>query len=157
MTENPNTSRAKTAKPFASEGTASEHAKTAGAAAVREFAEQGAAYTKNAYENTKVAAAETHKAFEQTYSAVAQGVAEFNQQWLEMIRANTNAAFDFSRQLVGVKSPSAFLELSAAHARKQFETFAEQSQQLAGLAQRVTTDAVQPLQASVKSVFSKAA
>jgi phasin len=143
MTENPNTTKAKTAKTLASEGTA--------------FAEQGAAYTRNAYENTKVAAAETHRAFEQTYSAVAQGVAEFNQQWIEMIRANTNAAFDFSRQLVGVKSPSAFLELSAAHARKQFETFAEQSQQLAGLAQKVTTEAVQPLQAGVKSVFTKAA
>jgi phasin len=157
MTENPNTTKAKTAKPFAGEGTASEHTKAAGAAAVREFAEQGAAYTKNAYENTKVAAAETHRAFEQTYSAAAQGVAEFNLQWIEMVRANTNSAFDFSRQLVGVKSPSAFLELSVAHARKQFETFAEQSQQLAGLAQRVTTEAVQPLQASVKSVFTKAA
>jgi phasin len=134
------------------------NAKTAaGAAATREFVEQGAAYTKDAYEKTKGAAEETNKALEQTYSAVAQGVAEFNMQWLEMARANTNSAFEFSRQLVGVKSPAAFLELSAAHARKQFETFTEQSQQLASLAQKVTTDAVQPLQAGVKSVFTKAA
>jgi hypothetical protein len=59
--------------------------------------------------------------------------------------------------LVGVKSPSEFLELWAAHARKQFENFAQQAQHLAGLAQKVTTDGVGPLQAGVKSAFSKAA
>ncbi len=149
MTENPAATKAKTTKPFASEGSARP---MSGATAMREFAEQGAAYTKDAYEHTKTA----HKALEQTYSTVAQGVAEFNLQWIEMVRANTNSAFDFSRQLVGVKSPAAFLELSAAHARKQFETFAEQSQQLAGLAQKVTTEAVQPLQAGVKNAFTKA-
>jgi phasin len=156
MTENPNATNAKTAKPFAGEGSASGRP-MAGAAAVREFAEQGAAYTKNAYENTKVAAAETHKALEQTYSTVSKGMAELNLQWIEMIRANTNSALDFSRQLMGVKSPAAFLELSAAHTRKQFETFAEQGQQLASLAQKVSTEAVQPLQAGVKNVLTKAA
>jgi hypothetical protein len=42
-------------------------------------------------------------------------------------------------------------------ARKQFEIFTEQAKQLTSLAQKVTTDAVQPLQAGVKSTFSKAA
>ena len=53
-----------------------------------------------------------------------------------------------------MKSPSEFLELWAAHARKQFETLTRQAQHLA---QKVTTDAVEPLQAGVKSAFSKAA
>jgi hypothetical protein len=39
-------------------------------------------------------------------------------------------------------------KLSAAHARK-FEIFTEQAKQLTSLAQKVTTDAVQPLQAGV--------
>jgi hypothetical protein len=56
-----------------------------------------------------------------------------------------------------VKSPSEFLELLVAHAHKQFETFTEQAQQLTSLAQKVTTDAVGPLQAGVKNAFSKAA
>jgi hypothetical protein len=95
--------------------------------------------------------------FEQTYSVFAKNAADFNLQWIEMVRVNTNSAFDFSRQLVGVKSPSEFLELWVAHARKQFENFTQQAQHLAGLAQKVTTDAVGPLQAGVKSAFSKAA
>ena len=74
-----------------------------------------------------------------------------------MVRGNSNSAFDFARQLLGVKSPSEFLEFSAAHARKQFETFTEQAQHLMALAQKVTTDAVRPLQAGLTSAFSKAA
>ena len=109
------------------------------------------------YEKTKAAAGETNKLIEQTYSAVAKSAADFNVKWIEMVRANTNSSLDFSRKLVGVKSPSEFLELSAAHARQQFEIFTEQAQQLTSLLQKVTTDAVQPLQAGVKSAFSKAA
>ena len=66
-----------------------------------------------------------------------------------------NAAFDFARQLTRVKSPSEFFELSTAHARKQFETFTEQTKHLTSLAQKVTTDAAQPLQSGVVKVFNK--
>jgi phasin len=123
----------------------------------KEFAQQGAAYGKDIFEKSKAAAEETNMALQQTYSTVAKGAAEFNVQWIEMVRANTNSSLDFARQLMDVKSPSEFLELSAAHARKQFETFAEQAQHLTGLAQKVTTEAVQPLQAGVKSAINKAA
>jgi phasin len=125
--------------------------------AVKELAQQGAAYSRDIYEKSKAAAEETNKALQDTYSTVAKGAADFNVQWIEMVRTNTNSTLDFARQLVGVKSPSELLELSVAQARKQFETFTEQATQLAGLAQKVTTDAVQPLQASVKTAFSKAA
>jgi phasin len=125
--------------------------------AVREFAQQGAVFSKDMYEKSKAAAEETNKTLQETYSTVAKGAADFNAQWIEVVRANTNSTLDFARQLMGVKSPSEFLELSVAHARKQFETFTEQAQHLTGLAQKVTTDTVQPLQASVKTAFNKAA
>jgi len=59
-------------------------------------------------------------------------------------------------QLLGVKSPAEFIELSSAHARKQFEAFSEQSKHLAGLAQKVTTHALEPFQTGMKSVLTKA-
>jgi phasin len=140
---------ARTPKPYPYRAEGTEEA--------REFARQGASYTKDIYETTKAAAEETNRVIEQTYSAFAKSAADFNVQWIEIVRFNTTSAFDFSRQLVGVKSPSEFLELWAAHARKQFENFTQQAQHLAGLAQKVTTDAVGPLQAGVKSAFRKAA
>jgi hypothetical protein len=75
---------------------------------------------------------------------------------MEMVRANTNASFEFANRLIGVKSTSEFVELTTVHTRKQFEVFAEQAQQLASLAQKVTADAMKPLQAGVKTAFDKA-
>jgi phasin len=158
MTENTAGAKAKTTKPFSSEGSSNfDRPMTQGTEAVREFAQQGAVYTKDIFEKTKAAADETNKILERTYSTAAKGTADFNLQWIEMARANTNSAFDLARQLVGVKSPSEFLELSTAHARKQFGAFTEQAQHLTALAQKMTTDAVQPLQAGVTSAFSKTA
>ena len=141
-----------TAKPLAGEGYRSE-----AAGAVRQVANQGAAFAKDVSERTKATADETTKVLEQTYSTVTKGAADFNRHWIEMVRANTNSTLDFVHQLLGVKSPAEFFELSSAHARKQFETFAEQSKHLTGLAQKVTTDAVEPLQAGMKSALTKAA
>ena len=157
MTENSTAAKVRTAKPFTSGGSNFDRPMTEGTEAVRELTQQGAAYSKDMYEKTNAAAEEANKVLERTYATVTKGAADFNLQSLEMARTNTNAAFDFARQLVGVKSPSEFLELSAAHARKQFETFTEQAQHLTALAQKVTTEVVQPLQAGVTSAFNKAA
>jgi phasin len=148
---NATAAKTRTSKPY------SDPSSIEGADAIRDFAQQGASYSKDMYETTKAGAVETNRLMQQTYSAVAKSAADFNLQWIEMLRANTNSALDFSRELIGVKSPSELLELSAAHARKQFETFAEQTQQLTSLTQKVTTDAVGPMQTGLKNAFSKAA
>ena len=111
----------------------------------REYAQQGADYSVGMAENVQAMA-----------STVIKDAAEFNVQWIEMVRANTNSSLDFARQLVSLKSPSEFFQLSAEHTRKQFEAVTQQAQHLAGLAQKVTTDAVQPMQAIVKSASKKA-
>jgi hypothetical protein len=70
---------------------------------------------------------------------------------LEHARSSKHAA------VLGVKSPSAFVELSAEHARKQAEALAEQARLLTGMAQKLTTDMGAPLQAGLKNVVNKAA
>jgi phasin family protein len=91
---------------------------------------------------------------QQTYSAGSKGAVDFNVHLLDIAQANMNEAFDFARQLARVTSLSQFMELSAAHARKHFETLTEQTQQLTTLAQKVTTEAAQPLTGAAKT-FSK--
>jgi hypothetical protein len=135
----------------------SEKAAASASAANREFAQQGAAVAKDAADRTTAAAEETNKAAGEVYSVVTSGTVDFHRQWIEMVRANTNAALDFAHQLIEAKSPTAFFELSTAHARKQAETFAEQAQHLTALVQRITADAAAPLQASAKSMFRRAA
>jgi phasin len=148
MTEN-YSAKPKT-KPFAGAGA------TEGPEAMRAAAEMGTAYAKDMFAKSQAAAQDTKKVLEQTYATATKGAAEFNLQLLEVMRANTNAAFDFAHALLAAKSPTEFLELTAAHARQQAATFTEQGQRLATLAQKVTTEAAQPLQTGVTKVFDKA-
>jgi len=120
----------------------------------REFAEKSAERVKDTAGKAQATAEETTKVMEHTYSTASKGAADFNFHLLEVAQTNMNAAFDFGRQLTRVKSPSEFFELSTAHARKQFEVFTDQTKQLTTLAQKVTTDAAQPLQSGVKKTFN---
>jgi len=54
--------------------------------------------------------------------------------------ASTTANLDFAQELISVKSPSEALELWTSHAKKQFETFAGHSKELAELTQKIATN-----------------
>ena len=121
----------------------------------RDFADKTSAFTKEALEKSKTAAAETTRVVEQSYKTASEGAVEFNLQFIEIAQANMNAAFDLARQLSRVKTPSEFLELSTTHARKQFETFTQQAQQLSTLAQKAATETARPFQAGITNVFDQ--
>lgn len=121
-------------------------------AVYREMAEKSIAQAKQGYEKMKVAAEEASDVMEETYSVASKGASDYGLKVIETIRANTNAHFDFVRELMGVKSPAEFVELTSTHARKQFETLSSQSKELTGLAQKVATDTSEPM----KSGFGKA-
>src|SRR4029077_13786346 len=87
---------------------------------------------------------------------VPQAIQDYNNKFIEFAQANTNAAFDFIQKLSAVKSPSAFVELSTEHARKQLETLTEQTKQLAALAQKVPLAPAEPLKTSVAKAFNHA-
>ena len=76
---------------------------------------------------------------------------------IEAARTNTNTAFDFAGKLMSAKSFSGFVELSTAHARKQFETLTSQSMELATPVQKVATETAEPVKESVNKVFKKVA
>ena len=127
------------------------------AEAMKDFADQGVAYGKKLADKSEAVADATSKSMQQTYSAAFSEAANFNAHWIEMVRENTNASLDLAQKLRAAKSPSEFFELSTVHARKQMETYAQQAQHLAGLAQKATSDAMKPMQAGMKNEFDKAA
>jgi phasin len=92
-----------------------------------------------------------------SYSTAFKGVQDYNNKFIEFAHANTNAAFDFVQKLSGVKSPSAFVELSTEHVRKQVETLTEQAKQLAALAQKVTLATGEPLKTGIGNALHRAA
>jgi phasin len=126
-------------------------------AAFREFAQRSAAQAKETYDRMKAAAEETTAVLEDTYTTAAKGVAAYNLKLIECARANSNAAFDFAGQFIGAKSLAEAVELSNAHARKQFEVTSEQTRELTALAQKVATDSAEPIKNGVSWAFSRVA
>jgi phasin len=126
-------------------------------AAFREIAEKSVAQAKDAYERVKAVAEEATDLLEDTYTTAAKGAADYNLKVIEAARTNTNAAFDYARELLDVKSFSEVIELSTAHARKQFEAMTAQTKELATLAQKVATETAEPIKAGVGNAFKKVA
>ena len=104
--------------------------------AFREMAEKGTTQAKKTYDKIDAATTEAADLIKNSYSTAVKGLQDYNNKFIEFAHANSNAAFDFIQKLPGVKSPSAFVELSTEHARKQHETLTEQTKQLAALGQR---------------------
>ena len=109
-------------------------------AAFRELADKSVAQVRNTYENAKAATEEATDLLKDTYKTAAKGATDYNLKVIEIARTNTNRAFDYAYELMGVKSPSEFVELSTAHTRKQFEAMTAQTKELTELAQKVTTE-----------------
>jgi phasin len=64
------------------------------------------------------------------YLTAVKGTHDYQTKILEFTQTNTKAAFDFTQKLMGVKSPSEFIELWTEHTRKQFETLTEQAKEV---------------------------
>jgi hypothetical protein len=115
------------------------------AKSVRDAAEKGAAQV----EKMTSAAGEM---MNETYAANMKGVQEYNAKMLEFANTNTNAAFEFMRQLTTAKTPTDFFTMSSNHLRQEFETYSRQAQELASIAQRATTATTD----TIKSGLNKA-
>lgn len=156
MTES---TKARTANPAT--GTATNPTPKFGSAempaSMHEMADKGMAQAKDNFNNAKAATEEAAHVFQQTYTVAAKGATDYNLKVFEIARFNTNAAFDYARELLGVKSLSEFVELSSARSRQQFETMTAQSKELATLAQRVSSETAEPLKTGISGVFNKVA
>jgi phasin len=121
--------------------------------ALAQFAENGAAQVRESYEKMSAATAEASNLIQNSCTTVAKGAVEYNAKLIDIACANANAAFDYARELNAMKSPAQFLEVTSEHARRLFGVFTEQSRELAALAQRLASEAAEPLRAGMTKAF----
>ena len=124
-------------------------------AAFRDMAEKSLSQAKDTYEKMKAVAEEATDVLEDTYTTATKGFSDYGLKIIEIARANTNAGFDFANDLFTVKSVAEVLELSTTHARQQFEAMTAQAKELAALAQKVATEAAEPMKEGVNKAFKK--
>lgn len=125
--------------------------------ASREFAQASTANVRETFEQTKSGIQDLDNVLERTLTTATRSATDFNLQLIEIARSNANSAFDFARQLIGMQSPAELLGLSVAHARKQFESFTGQTQQLATRDQKGAADAAEPLATGTASATNNVA
>ena len=124
---------------------------------VRAFAEKGVSQARENYAKFKDAA-ETHNGtIEAVFASAQKGANEYTSKLMEFAKANSTAHLDFTHELLGVKSPTDAFQLWTGHAKTQLETFQAQAKELAEIAQRAATAAVEPIKASAAKLYPPAA
>ena len=124
---------------------------------MRAFAEKGVSQARESYAKFKDAA-ETHNGtVEAVFSSAHKGAGEYTAKLMEFAKANTTAHLDFTQELFSVKSPQDAFALWTDHSKKQLETFQAQAKELAEIAQRAATAAVEPIKASAAKLYPPAA
>ncbi|MDB5563491.1 MAG: uncharacterized protein JWP84_57 [Tardiphaga sp.] len=124
---------------------------------VRAFAEKGVSQAREGYAKFKDAAETHNSTVEAVFGSAAKGATEYSTKLLDIVKTNTGATLDFAQELVGVKSPSAAMELWAAFARKQVEAFTGQTKELAELTQKIVTETAEPIKTGASKLFKPAA
>jgi hypothetical protein len=110
-----------------------------------DVATKDVAQTNENRERMSAAAAEAARFVKNTYSTTFNGTQEYSTKVLEFAQVNTDAAFEYVRQLSSVKSPAEFFALSNDRVRQQFEVLFRQAQELAAIARKATVATTEPV------------
>jgi phasin len=124
---------------------------------MREAAEKNTAQVKENIEKFNAASGEAAEAVRSAYLSAMNGAQNYSAKVIEFAQTNSDATFNFAKELPRVKSPSEFIELSAEHTRLQFEILTRQARELTELAQKVTEECAAPLRAGINKAFNMAA
>ena len=118
----------------------------------RDFAEKGAAQTKEAYAKMKEAAEDATKTVEATLESAQAGSVELGLKAIDALRTNAENSLSHMEALLGVKSVAELFELQTAFLRKQAEVAVEQAKSL----QETSKKVAEKVSAPGKSAAEKA-
>ena len=118
-----------------------------------ELAEQRA---REGCETIKAASEQMTEALRETFSSNAKGATDYGLKVFEISNANAASALDFFVHLFGSKSPTDVYALSAAQARKAFDTASGQNKELWALAQKLATETGEPIRKHFTRVIHRA-
>ncbi|MEA3536003.1 phasin [Rhizobium sp. CC-YZS058] len=110
----------------------------------RDFAEKGAAQSRDAYAKMKTAAEDAAKTVEATVESAQSGTVELGLKAIEALRANADSSLSHMEALLSAKSLSELFELQTAFVRKQAELALEQARAMQETTRKVAESVAQP-------------
>jgi phasin len=124
---------------------------------VRRLTEETVDQTRAAYARLKAIAEDATGSLEATYAAASSGMKDLHSVAMEAMKANTDAAFEFFKAMLGAKDLSDAMKLQSEHARKQMEALNAQAKDIGAAAQRLAAQSAEPLKATLGKGFGLAA
>jgi hypothetical protein len=88
------------------------------------------------FDKTQTNGAEIGLAFQGGLGAALENARDLNVKLIDMARANTEAAFDFAREVAEARAPSDLVQALTTHATKQFDVLTKQASELTTLGRR---------------------
>ena len=110
----------------------------------RDFAEKGAAQSREAYAKMKTAAEEATKTVETTMQSAQSGTVELGLKAIDAMRSNVDMSLSHMEALLGVKSIAELFELQSSFVRKQAETTVEQAKAMQEAARSLAENVSKP-------------
>src|ERR1700676_71259 len=117
------------------------------------IAEHSVERVKENCEKMKTASGEMADVLRETYSTNAKGAADYGIKVIQISSVNTTSAFDFFSNLMGTKSLSEIMTLSAVQARENFDVASAQNKELWDLAQKAAIETAETIKKSVARVL----
>jgi len=120
----------------------------------RDFAEKGAAQSKDAYSKMKTAAEDATKTVEATLESAQSGSVALGLKAIEALRTNAENSLSHMEALMGVKSVSELFELQTAFIRKQAELAMEQAKSMQEATKKIAETVTKPGKDAAEKAFA---
>src|SRR5262249_43755654 len=88
---------------------------------------------RESFDRTLETGAETVRVVQDGFTSALENVRDLNVRLIGMARANSDAAFDFAREVAEAKAPSDLVQAWTTHATKQFDMLTKQANELTTL------------------------
>ncbi|MCY1664649.1 phasin [Rhizobium sp. SL86] len=121
---------------------------------LREFAEKGAAQSREAFTKMKTAAEEATKTVEATMQTAQAGTVELGLKAIDAMRTNADLSLSHMEALLGVKSVAELIELQTGFVRKQAETTVEQAKAMQEAARKLAEEVSKPGREAAEKVMT---
>jgi phasin len=124
-------------------------------AAFRDLAEKSVSTARDTYAKIKSATDDATGLVEETFETAREGAFAIGVKTLDAAKSNSDASFEFARDLFGAKTVSEMIELQSSFARKQFDALTEQFKEFQVLGEKFVTDTAKPVSDKVEKTMKE--
>ena len=99
---------------------------------------------RESFNKTLETGSKTVEGIQEGFTSALKNMRELNLRLIAMAQANTNAGFDFAREVAEAKAPSDLVQAWTTHASKQFDMLTQQASDLTTLGQQFASTSSEP-------------